>query len=167
MVSQFLEEKKDQENDIEEIVQLAEKSVFNKTIRDAKERKVDRTWECREFKRLYRNNYFKVISNIHSNPNKEYVWKKINEGTWKLEDIVTMEHSILAPEIWEERLAQRGIKDLEKQLAGTEITDDGLFKCSKCKKKKTTYYQLQTRSADEPMTTFVTCHNCGNRWKFC
>jgi transcription elongation factor S-II len=30
-----------------------------------------------------------------------------------------------------------------------------------------TYYQLQTRSADEPMTTFVTCVNCDNRWKFC
>jgi transcription elongation factor S-II len=26
--------------------------------------------------------------------------------------------------------------------------------------------QMQTRSADEPMTTFVTCVNCGNKWKF-
>ena len=42
-------------------------------------------------------------------------------------------------------------------------TDD--FKCWKCKSKKCTYYQLQTRSADEPMTTFVTCINCGKRWK--
>lgn len=27
--------------------------------------------------------------------------------------------------------------------------------------------QLQTRSSDEPMTTFVFCNDCGNRWKFC
>jgi len=27
--------------------------------------------------------------------------------------------------------------------------------------------QVQTRSADEPMTTFVLCNNCGNRWKVC
>jgi DNA-directed RNA polymerase subunit M/transcription elongation factor TFIIS len=27
----------------------------------------------------------------------------------------------------------------------------GLFKCGKCKSVKTTYYQMQTRSADEPM----------------
>jgi transcription elongation factor S-II len=41
----------------------------------------------------------------------------------------------------------------------------GQFKCGKCKSVKTTYYQMQTRSADEPMTTFVTCMGCGNRWK--
>ena len=40
------------------------------------------------------------------------------------------------------------------------------FTCFKCKSNKCTFYQLQTRSADEPMTTFVTCLNCGNRWKF-
>jgi transcription elongation factor S-II len=31
----------------------------------------------------------------------------------------------------------------------------GLFTCHKCKKNTTTYYQKQTRGADEPMTTFV------------
>ena len=36
----------------------------------------------------------------------------------------------------------------------------------KCKTMKTTYYEMQTRSADEPMTTFVSCLNCENRWKF-
>ena len=42
---------------------------------------------------------------------------------------------------------------------------DGVFKCGRCKSLKTTYYQLQTRSADEPMTTFVTCTKCDKRWK--
>lgn len=32
-----------------------------------------------------------------------------------------------------------------------------LFICNKCKQNKTTYFQMQTRSSDEPMTTFVTC----------
>jgi hypothetical protein len=31
----------------------------------------------------------------------------------------------------------------------------GQFKCGKCKSVKTTYYQLQTRSADEPMVSFI------------
>ena len=41
------------------------------------------------------------------------------------------------------------------------------FKCGKCGQRACTFYQLQTRSADEPMTTFVTCLTCNNRWKFC
>ncbi|KAF9352411.1 RNA polymerase II elongation factor [Mortierella sp. AD094] len=53
-------------------------------------------------------------------------------------------------------------KGAEEQQAETDM-----FKCGKCKGRKTRYYQMQTRSADEPMTTFVTCINCGNRWKFC
>ncbi|CAE6036724.1 unnamed protein product [Arabidopsis arenosa] len=41
------------------------------------------------------------------------------------------------------------------------------FKCGRCGQRKCTYYQMQTRSTDEPMTTYVTCVNCDNRWKFC
>ncbi|KAF9580045.1 RNA polymerase II elongation factor [Lunasporangiospora selenospora] len=52
-------------------------------------------------------------------------------------------------------------KGAEEQQAETDM-----FRCGKCKGRKTRYYQMQTRSADEPMTTFVTCINCGNRWKF-
>ncbi|XP_055759670.1 transcription elongation factor A protein 3-like isoform X6 [Salvelinus fontinalis] len=55
----------------------------------------------------------------------------------------------------------------EHQLSKTGGTISDLFQCSKCKKKNCTYNQMQTRSADEPMTTFVLCNECGNRWKFC
>jgi len=41
----------------------------------------------------------------------------------------------------------------------------GMFKCGRCKCKKVTYYQMQTRSADEPMTTYFTCMGCGAKWK--
>ncbi|KAF9306098.1 hypothetical protein BGZ74_007566, partial [Mortierella antarctica] len=50
-------------------------------------------------------------------------------------------------------------KGAEEQQAETDM-----FKCGKCKGRKTRYYQMQTRSADEPMTTFVTCINCGNSY---
>jgi DNA-directed RNA polymerase subunit M/transcription elongation factor TFIIS len=47
------------------------------------------------------------------------------------------------------------------------VQASGMFQCGKCKGSKTTYFQMQTRSADEPMTTFVTCLTCKNKWKFC
>ncbi|KFV70716.1 Transcription elongation factor A protein 3, partial [Dryobates pubescens] len=55
----------------------------------------------------------------------------------------------------------------EHQMAKTGGTVTDLFQCGKCRKKNCTYNQVQTRSADEPMTTFVLCNECGNRWKVC
>lgn len=64
-----------------------------------------------------------------------------------------------------EKFVKEAINDA--QLATVQGTKTDLLKCGKCKKRNCTYNQLQTRSADEPMTTFVMCNECGNRWKFC
>jgi len=63
------------------------------------------------------------------------------------------------------KLIKESIDDA--QLATVQGTKTDLLKCGKCKKRNCTYNQIQTRSADEPMTTFVMCNECGNRWKFC
>lgn len=55
--------------------------------------------------------------------------------------------------------------DLDYQKKRMKLSS--AFTCGKCGGNKCHYYQLQTRSSDEPMTTFVTCITCGNRWKFC
>ncbi|XP_044151056.1 transcription elongation factor A protein 1 isoform X1 [Bufo gargarizans] len=87
----------------------------------------------------------------------------------------------IAPEVFArmsaEEMASDELKEMRKnltkeairehQMAKTGGTETDLFSCGKCKKKNCTYTQVQTRSADEPMTTFVLCNNCGNRWKFC
>lgn len=52
-------------------------------------------------------------------------------------------------------------------MSQVEGTKTDLLKCGKCGKRNCAYNQIQTRSADEPMTTFVLCNECGNRWKFC
>lgn len=46
-----------------------------------------------------------------------------------------------------------------------DLLKASLFTCGRCKSTKTTSTQKQTRSADEPMTVFVLCLNCGKRWK--
>ncbi|XP_062260864.1 transcription elongation factor A protein 1 isoform X1 [Platichthys flesus] len=62
-------------------------------------------------------------------------------------------------------LTKEAVRDHQMATTGGCQTD--LFTCGKCKGKCCTYTQVQTRSADEPMTTFVFCNDCGNRWKFC
>lgn len=76
-----------------------------------------------------------------------------------------------------DEMASKELKDLRAKLTKEAIDDhqmgaqtgtkSDLFKCSKCGERDTSYNQVQTRSADEPMTTFVLCNHCGNRWKFC
>lgn len=57
-------------------------------------------------------------------------------------------------------------KELRKQTLQNEAQNiEGFFTCRRCKSKKTSYYELQTRSADEPMTVFVSCLQCGAHWK--
>ena len=69
----------------------------------------------------------------------------------------------LFPEKYEE-LTKLYDLDKDNTIVQKEV-EDGIFKCRKCQSYKTTYYQLQTRSADEPMTTFITCLECGKKWK--
>ncbi|CAO3653920.1 unnamed protein product [Mucor fragilis] len=71
-----------------------------------------------------------------------------------------------------EESKQRDRKLAEEALfkargAESAQAETDMFRCGKCRGRKCTYFQMQTRSADEPMTTFVTCVNCGNHWKFC
>ena len=51
-------------------------------------------------------------------------------------------------------------RDIKEKMATVNI-----FKCRKCGEMKCTSYQLQTASIDEPMTTYISCKVCGNRWK--
>ena len=112
------------------------------------------------------NNYLKigrkVLSNITYTPNSEMVKNNIINGIWPAKNIGAMTHSELYPELHSKLKSIAMAKHIGKE---ENQEHDGFFKCGKCKTYKTTYTQAQTRSADEPMTTFVLCLNCNNRWK--
>tara|TARA_B110000858_G_C17408901_1_gene295815 strand:- start:28 stop:399 length:372 start_codon:yes stop_codon:yes gene_type:complete len=52
-----------------------------------------------------------------------------------------------------------------KDIQAAEEIEDSMLQCGKCKQHKVDYYQKQTRGADEPMTVFCHCLNCGARWR--
>ena len=68
------------------------------------------------------------------------------------------------PENWTELLDKKIKRDkLKYEMKPQAMTDQ--FKCRKCNSRSCSYYEVQTRSADEPMTQFISCLECGNRWK--
>lgn len=61
------------------------------------------------------------------------------------------------------KIVQENLKDSQVPQAEKSISSS--LQCGKCGEKKVSYSQAQTRSADEPMTTFCECTVCGKRWK--
>ena len=149
---------------LQESPEKIEKSIYNTTIKQARERAIERSWTSPEFKWLYKTNYTKVYSNLRLNKNADFVLGKIKYGLWEPEKIISMTPQELYPDIWEE-LILKNIKKMEQLSKQNNVQGTDMFRCGKCKKNNCTYYQMQTRSADEPMTTFITCLNCSNRWK--
>lgn len=98
----------------------------------------------------------KVLENLKS----QYVIECIKNETWKPENVASLDKDILNPERWQEIQDIRLPKNIKKEKK------KGSNKCPRCKSWFTTHYQAQTRSADEPMTTFCACEDCDHHWKF-
>ncbi|KAM7420488.1 hypothetical protein PAMA_014957 [Pampus argenteus] len=115
----------------------------------------------------YKNRVRSRISNL-KDPKNPGLRRNVLAGSIELSRIASMSAEEMASDELKQLrnvLTQEAIR--EHQMAKTGGTSTDLLQCGKCKKRNCTYNQVQTRSADEPMTTFVLCNECGNRWKFC
>ncbi len=138
-----------------------ETGVFNFSIGKAKELDVIKKWDNVYFVHIYIDRLRSVIINLNKNT---VLLNKIKTKEIRAHEIAFMTHQTMNPEHWKKLLEEKKTRDSNKYAPKISANTD-TFTCRKCKSKKCSYYQLQTRSADEPMTTFVTCIDCGNRWK--
>jgi len=136
-----------------------EKGIFNYSLKEAEQRKVLKKWDNNRFVKIYLDRLRTVYLNLNNT-----IIEQINSGTIKVHKIAFMTHQEMSPERWSKLIEAKIKRDKNKFETNVEAATD-TFTCRKCKSNKCTYYQMQTRSADEPMTTFVTCIDCGNRWK--
>lgn len=143
-----------------------ERGIFNHTLEEAKRRGIRRVWENPEFQTLYEIASRRTITNIDSASYVENarLVTRLREGEFKPHDIADMTYSELFPELWG-NMIEMAIKKEAKMLEVDKSAATDMFRCSKCGKRECTYYEMQTRSADEPMTQFIRCLNCGKQWK--
>ena len=143
-----------------------EKAVFNYAIKESKNRKIVRKWDNKYFVQIYLDRFRSIYNNMNPKMttfNKDLL-NKFKKNKIQSKQLACMTHQEMNPKIWKELIDAKIKRDKNlTQVDMSAATDE--FKCFKCQKRQCTYYQLQTRSADEPMTTFITCLNCGNRWK--
>jgi len=138
-----------------------EKSIYNYSIKEAKQRKITANWSNKYFNQIYKNRARSIWNNLKTNAIFLDQLKK-KEITMKHLEQIT--HQEINPAVWEKLLEEKKKRDINKYENREKI--DSEFKCRKCKSNNCSHYQMQTRSADEPMTTFVNCMDCGNRWRF-
>ena len=118
------------------------------------------------FKSMYVNKCRSVYTNLDSSlyVKNTNLLKKLQKDKIDIKSLPYMSNQEIFPEHWKKIMDEKYNRDkLLYEDKPEAMTDQ--FKCGKCKSRECTYYELQTRSADESMTTFITCLNCGNRWK--
>jgi transcription elongation factor S-II len=137
-----------------------ERGIYNCIIQKATSEQIVKKWSNPYFVQIYTDHARSIYINLGVNS----IRKAILSRAIKAQDFPFMTHQEMIPEKWSSLLEQKRIRDKNKYEVHLEASTDN-FLCYKCKSRECTYYQMQTRSADEPMTTFVTCIKCGNRWK--
>ena len=107
-----------------------------------------------------------VIANMAHTPNSPMVRYRLFTGEWSAELYGSMTSKDMYPELQQQMLDEADEKTrLDKYFLDKKLENDSMYTCGKCKSKKVEHIQVQTRSADEPMTVKACCLICGNRWK--
>lgn len=138
--------------DVDDLAAKIEESIYN---------------EFGDTNNKYKNRVRSRVSNLKDSKNPA-LRLNVLHGAIEPERIARMTAEEMASDDMKQlrqRLTKEAINDHQMTTTGGTKTD--LLKCGKCRKNNCTYNQVQTRSADEPMTTFCFCNECGHRWKFC
>lgn len=150
----------------EEQAKDIEIGVYNWSLDTASENGIMKSWNDKIFQNLYASKARSVLTNIDTTSyiKNTRLLSRIQDGEFKPHDIAFMDVVNVFPERWTEILDMR-LKQEQNFHNSKQVAKTDMFKCGKCKKRECSYYELQVRSADESSTIFVSCLNCGNRWR--
>jgi DNA-directed RNA polymerase subunit M/transcription elongation factor TFIIS len=127
-----------------------EKGIYNYALKEATNRKVVKKWDNPYYTQIYLDR----LRSIYINLADSTLLSHVKDGTVPVKALAFMTHQEMQPEKWDALIQAKIKKDKSKYDTQQEAMTD-TFKCRKCYSNKCSYYQMQTRSADEPMTTFV------------
>ena len=137
-----------------------EKGVFNYALKEATRKKIVKKWENPQFTSIYIDR----LRSIYMNLKNDVFLKQIRSGEIDSKNVAFMTHQEFNPEKWRVLIEKKMKRDASKYDDNIQASTD-MYTCRKCKSKRCTYYEMQTRSADEPATIFVTCLDCGKHWR--
>jgi transcription elongation factor S-II len=147
-------------------VHALERSIFNISIIEAKKRHVTPHWGCKMFQYIYTTKVRHITGNLipGSYIENKYLLNEVQKGKLQVEEIAALSPYSMNNDLWKDYIHRQQQRE-KSQLEGNKAMATDQFLCGRCHKRECTYYEMQTRSADEPMTIFITCLNCGKHWR--
>lgn len=133
-----------------------EKAAFNKTIHRSRSNSTICSWENPVFQETYKSVTLSILRN--HGPIREIM----ASGT-SAADVLERRPDEIRPDIWQNLVNKK--REMDAAYTAKPRANTKMYRCKKCKSRECHYYELQTRSGDEPMTIFITCLDCGNRWR--
>lgn len=137
-----------------------EKGIYNYAIKEANSRKIVKKWENPNFAQIYIDR----LRSIYINLKNEAILTQLHKKEITPQSVGFMTHQEFKPEHWKPMIDRKMKRDAAKYNVKIEASTD-MFTCKKCKSKKCTFFEMQTRSADEAATIFITCLDCGQNMK--
>lgn len=149
-----------------ELGRLVERALWTHTLESCARDRVPRFWQNATFRNRYTTRGLSLEFNL-SHPDNPALRHRVLRGEVSPRVLVVMGPEDMFPEKYAPIYAKLAARHLQKMAVDVKDAPDGPedHRCRACKSLKTQYYCLQTRSADEPMTVFVSCLGCGKRWK--
>jgi DNA-directed RNA polymerase subunit M/transcription elongation factor TFIIS len=141
--------------------------VFNCTIDYALSNKIQLSWKCQLFIDTYINIARSIYSNLKTNSyigNKDLLKRMTEYKEFNPHMLPYMQCHNIFPERWKSIIDKNNLRIKEAYEFNIVAMSD-MITCMRCKSKKVSYYELQTRSGDEASTLFMECLICGKKWK--
>lgn len=108
---------------------------------------------------VYMDKLHDIISNLKRE--NSHLKKIINTKKIPFQKLAFLSPQEIEPNNWDELKRKQELQEYKKKNMGA--TD--LYQCKNCGHRKTQVTQMQTRSADEKMTLFITCMVCYTTFK--
>lgn len=143
-----------------------EYSIYKAVLNESEKKHIIKDWTIVSFVQLYKMYVRRIIGNLSSSSyvNNTELIQRYKSKEVIFDEICNMDHYSLYQSKWNERIEHQKLIE-KRQIEGNKSMATDLFLCTRCYKRECTYYEMQTRSADEPMTRFISCLNCGKNWR--
>jgi len=141
--------------------------IFNCTIDYANTNKIQLSWKCPLFLDTYINISRSIYSNLKSNSyiqNHDLYKRMVENKEFVPHMLPYMQCHNVFPERWNDIINKNNLR-LKEAYEFNIVAMSDMITCMRCKSKKVSYYELQTRSGDEASTLFMECLICGKKWK--